>query len=54
MGPWSVMYIVYEMYCVGLIIINNTRSKRVNKNIIWCYIYMPNFMFVGVSVIEIL
>ena len=38
MGPWYVMYIhVYVMYCnvwVGVIIIDNTRSKRVNENII--------------------
>ena len=33
MGPWSVMYSVYVMYCVGLII-DNTRSKRVNEKII--------------------
>ena len=35
MGPWSVMYShVYVMYCnvwVGLIIIDNTRNKRVNE-----------------------
>ena len=36
MGHWYVMYSdVYVMYCnveVGLIILNNTRSKRVNEN----------------------
>ena len=42
-----------------LITISNTRSKRVNENIIVHipgikYAYMQNFMFVGASVIEIL
>ena len=34
MEPWSVMYMYYVMYCnvwVGLIIIDNTRNKRVNE-----------------------
>ena len=62
MGLWYVMYNVYVMYCnvwVGLIIINNTRSKRVNvEYYVTLHIqkmkllYMPNFMFVEVSVIE--
>ena len=45
---------------MGLITISNTRSKRVNENIIRQYtrqeknVYMQIFMFVAVSVIEIL
>ena len=46
----------------GLITISNTRSERVNENITTCivlmpvikYVYMQNFMFIGISVIEIL
>ena len=34
MGLVCIMYMLYCNVMVGLIIINNTRSKRVNENLI--------------------